>query len=63
MEQVLIQTTVILMGKGIKPGTHQGGNYLWRVTPEALEKIDCQYTIIAWLCWSEQLQRYVSVPA
>ena len=35
----LIKTTMILMGKGIKPGTHTDTRYFWKVTDKALAKI------------------------
>jgi len=34
-----ITTTNILMGKGIKPGTHSDERYVWIVTDQALKKL------------------------
>jgi hypothetical protein len=35
----IIQTTTMIMGKGIRPGNHTGEHFIWIVTPEALERI------------------------
>ena len=35
-----IATTIMLSGKGIKPGTHTDTRYIWKVTREPLQKIN-----------------------